>query len=139
MSYSRDFYGTAHTIPSRREVNWSSWVSNLLLDIVAKLNGTPQEVIASTAATTIDLSDGHNIDLTLSAQTEITLTNPVEGDRYLIIVQQAASHGITWADTIKWRGGSAPAITAGIGSVDIVTLFYHPDLGYIGDFAQDYS
>lgn len=139
MSYSRDFFGTTHTIPSRREVQWSSWVSNLLLDIVAKLNGTPQEVIASTATTTIDVTDGHNIDLTLSAQTEITIENLAEGDRLLILVQQAASHGITWADTIKWRGGSAPTITAGIGSLDTITIYNHPDLGFIGDFAQDYS
>lgn len=139
MSYSRDFFGTTHTVPSRREVSWASWVSDLLLDLVAKLNGTPQEITASTAGTTIDLSLGHNIDLVLGAQTALTLTNPAEGDRYLFVVHQAASHGITWADTVKWRGGVAPAITAGIGSIDVITIYYHPTLGYIGDYARDYE
>jgi hypothetical protein len=139
MSYSRDFFGTTHTIPARRESSWASWVSNLLLALVDRLNGTPQDITAGTAATAIDLSDGHNIDVSLESSTAITLTNPYEGDRYLFVFDQTGSFGVTWTNSIKWRGGSPPTITPGSGSVDIITLFYHPDLGFIGDFSQDYS
>lgn len=139
MSYTRDFYGTNYTIPARRETGWATWVSDFLIAIAEKLTGTPQTVDADIALTDIDCSAGHNVTLNLLSNTEITLSNLPEGDRAILFVSQTGSFAITWADTIMWRGGSSPTITSGAGALDILTVFNHPDLGFIGDFAQDYS
>lgn len=139
MSYSRDFFGTDYTIPARRENGWGAWVSNFLIAIAERLTGTPQAVTADLSTVVVNLALGHNITLDLQVTTEVTLSNQVDGDRYVFFVVQAGGRALTWADTIKWRGGTAPTITGGAGAIDIVTIFNHPTLGLIGDYGQDYS
>lgn len=136
MPYTRDLTGVSHDVPIRRETSWGDDVTNLLLDLVTLLNGTFQAVTAVGAATAIDVTDGHNITLTLNASTALTLTNTRNGDRYYFTIINGGSYTITWP-TVKWRSGMEPALTA--SGTDCVCLIKHPTLGYLGEYALSFA
>lgn len=136
MAYSKILTGTTHTVHQDREVRWGLHTTSLLLDFIDLLNGTPQAVTASTAATTIDLTLGHNIDLALNANTTVTLTGGRNGDRYLFLITQGGGFSMTWGTSVKWPAGTPPVITVGAGALDVVTVVKNATHGYIGTFSQ---
>lgn len=75
----------------------------------------------------------------------VTLTNPVAGAHYMLIVKQAAAGAtstITWTDDaiIKWHGGVDFVPTGANGAVDVIFLNYSAALGaYIASYASNLS
>jgi len=65
--------------------------------------------------------------LTVNANTETNLSNPVNGGAYLLQIIQGAGgpYAVTWAAglTIKWAGGNS-TLTSSANAVDIVNLVY---------------
>jgi hypothetical protein len=104
-------------------------------------------VTASGAATTVDLSLGQNINLLLLASTTLTLTNPVDGTRYLFRFLQGAGGTFTVAwpapgvtDGVRWRAKTPPVITALAASIDYAVLIYNfPDRRFDGSYDQDFG
>lgn len=139
MSYSKVLTGTTHTVHQDREVRWGLHTTSLLLDLINLLNGTPQDVSATTSTTSINVSLGHNIALALGATTAVTLTGGRNGDRYMILVTQGGSFSLTWTTSIKWKGGVAPTITSGAGALDIITIFKSATHGYVGTYSQAFA
>ena len=45
---------------------------------------------------------------------------------------------MTWPSEVKWPGGIAPALTAEIGTADIVT-FYYSGGNYYGNISFNYQ
>lgn len=132
--------GVQHHIPETGETDWGDDVSGYLQDNNLQLNGTFQRITASGATTNINFSNGKNIDLTLNATTQLVFSNPRVGRPMVFQIFQGGSYGITWPANIKWRGGSAPTITTGAGSIDVVCLLYNSTRNiYTGEFAQDFS
>jgi hypothetical protein len=83
--------------------------------------------ITDAADITVDWSHSATHSVVLDQTTHITMTNPVDGQVYrLILIQESsgAGHTVTWHDTIKWAGGSAPTLTTAVDKADIITLLY---------------
>lgn len=102
--------------------------------IAGALNGT-QQIIACADNVTIDLSNGSSCYMELDRATcQITLSNPVNGQVYRIALAQDDTGGrlVTWSDTIRWSGGTAPTLTATASQIDVVTLFRINDLWLSG-------
>lgn len=62
----------------------------------------------------------------LGGNRTFTFANPMDGARYLIMLQQDAtgSRTVTWPATVLWSGGTAPTLTTTAGKVDIITFVY---------------
>ncbi|HQM30624.1 MAG TPA: hypothetical protein PLR20_14850 [Syntrophales bacterium] len=91
------------------------------------LNGLEQEATASPATTlNIDwtIGDTQYATLATSDPVNIRMTGQRNGHVYrLRLIQDATgSRTVSWADTIKWRGGDAPTLTTNAGYSDFVTL-----------------
>ena len=71
---------------------------------------TQQSVAASGATTTVNWNNGNKCVLTLTADTTLTLTNPIEGGQYLLqIIQDATTRVITWPANVKFAGSVEPS------------------------------
>lgn len=79
----------------------------------------------SGSSQTINWNNGNVQKLTLTANCTITLSNPKNGGRYLLILVQDATGGrsVTWPSSVKWPGGTAPTLS-GASKVDVITLVY---------------
>jgi hypothetical protein len=100
--------------------------------------GTYQLTDGATIA--IDWNNGQTQYVTLGATGRtVTFANPIAGQVYRIIVIQdgTGSRTITTWPTIKWAGGSAPALTTTGGKADIVTLLY-ANGSYYGDINKNF-
>jgi hypothetical protein len=75
----------------------------------------------------IDLSLGNVAELTISAATTLSLTNPPPSGSYgkvRIIFHQDGTGGHTLTlPTAKWNSGSAPTPSTGVDAIDIYTFF----------------
>ena len=71
-----------------------------------------QAVTINGASTTIDLSDGNVIYATQSADTTVSFANSENGNVYFIRTKDDTSTArtITWPESVKWDGGSAPTL-----------------------------
>lgn len=91
-------------------------------------------VFALTDASTVavDWNNGNVQRVTLGGNRAVTFTNPLPGGRYLLELTQdvTGSRTITWP-TIKWQGGTAPALTTAPGKTDIIALYYNGS-SYLG-------
>ena len=76
------------------------------------------------ATQSLDLSQSsvYVIDLSATAVTTLTFTNPVDGGRYTLILDTDSAAAITWPANVMWKGGSAPTLTT--EGVDVVTFIY---------------
>lgn len=96
---------------------------------------------ASTAgALTINWNSGNTQSFTLTESVTLTLSNPVDGGRYaLVIASGAGSFTVTWPAAVLWSAGTAPVITATAAKVDLITLIYNTTAAkYYGAFSQNY-
>jgi hypothetical protein len=95
------------------------------------------------ATPTFDLSAGNEQYGTLNANVSaVTLSNPVDGGRYVFILKQDATGGRTvggWPGNVLWPAGTAPTITATANKYDIVTLLYlATEDVFLAAYAQNY-
>jgi len=74
---------------------------------------------------TIDWNGGNEHYLTLTGNVTLTFSNPVDGGRYVLLLNTGAgSFTVTWPATVAWSGGVPPAITATAAKVDLCTFQY---------------
>lgn len=97
------------------------------------LGGPPapgvKTIAASGAAQTLPAAtEAALVDLTLTAACTITLPAPVKGGSFTLFLRQGAGGPwiVTWAGTVKWGYGSAPALTPSSEAIDVVS-FVSPD------------
>lgn len=91
---------------------------------------------------TIDWNDGNEQLLTLTGNVTLTLSNPGDGGRYVLLLDQDGTGGrtVTWPAAVLWPGNVAPTITATASHGDLVTLIYRSTLGkYQASLNQDYT
>ena len=71
-----------------------------------------QSIGITSASTTIDLSNGNVIQATQSADTTVSFASTSNGNVYFIRIKDdnTTARTITWPDSIKWDGGSAPTL-----------------------------
>ena len=70
---------------------------------------------------TLDLNDSSNHNITMPAgNITIAIANEQVGQKFLVRILQdgVGSRTVTWFDTIKWAGGSAPTLTATADKAD---------------------
>ena len=84
----------------------------------------------------IDWNVGKIAVLTALGDTQLTLSNPQEGQKYLIkILNQAGGpYALSWVTPILWSGGFVPIPTTTSGRYDLFTLIYMD-----GDYYADVS
>ena len=76
---------------------------------------------------------------TLTGNVTYTLSNPVTGGVYTILIfTGAGSFTVTWPATVKWSGGTAPTITVTAARMDLVVLTWD-GTNYYGSFQQNYT
>ena len=82
---------------------------------------TQQSIGITSAATTIDLSNGNVIYATQSATTVVSLANTENGYVYFIRKDDNSGNyrGITWPTGIGWSGGAAPNLISNTGTDDV--------------------
>jgi alpha-tubulin suppressor-like RCC1 family protein len=90
------------------------------LDGVSSGPVSQQAVTINGASTAIDLSEGNIIYATQSADTTVSFANSENGNVYFIRIKDDTSTArtITWPDTIKWEGGSAPTLLSNPRATD---------------------
>ena len=74
---------------------------------------------------TIDWANGQNQKLTLTGSPTLTFSNPVAGmtAKLRLVMGGSGSYAVTWP-TVKWVGGTPPAFSTAVSSIDIVSLYY---------------
>jgi hypothetical protein len=96
----------------------------------------------SGASKTIDWADSNEQLLTLTDNVTLTLNNPGDGGRYVLVLLQDAggANTVTWPAAVKWPAASTPTITATGSRYDLVTLLYLSGAGiYLASINQNYS
>lgn len=85
---------------------------------------------------TLDWNDGNTQLLQLTGNCTLTLSNPKDGGRYLIALEQdgTGTRTVSWPSSVKWPSSTAPTLTTTAGHVDIVTLVWIAGLGASGNY-----
>lgn len=83
------------------------------------------EYDAGNSGTSLSIAwaNGGTQKVTLTGNVTFTFSSPIAGIMRIKLVQGAGPYTVTWP-TIKWKGGTAPTLSAGSGDIDIVTLYY---------------
>ena len=105
---------------------------------------SPFSTLAWASGLSVDLAGKNNLYLPMgSGNATITaLTNPVDGGKYSMVVKQndAGSKTLSFPSNVKWKGASAPTLTAASGSVDIFILVYQSSLNtFWADVGQNFA
>jgi alpha-tubulin suppressor-like RCC1 family protein len=79
--------------------------------------------ITVTSTTTIDLSSGNCITFNTSSSTTVSFANTSEAMDVTIIKGTGSGGPITWPDSVKWNGGTAPTVTTSGQSSDDAQQF----------------
>ena len=97
-----------------------------------------QALAAPTASTSVDLSAGNVVNLSLTSSTTLTFTGAAIGTYIMRIIQGGSgSYTITWPASVIWSGGTAPTLTTTVAKSDIVTLIYD-GTNYYGNYSLNY-
>lgn len=107
---------------------------------LSNLDGREQPITCADTVT-IDWSVGSTARMLFDRDTVgVTLSNPVNGQVYRLLVKQSAggSDVLTWTTTVKWRGGEAPTLSTAGNAEDIITLVYINGAWY-GDGATGFA
>lgn len=103
---------------------------------------TPIDIISS-GTFLVDWNIGQIKHITLGeGANNLTFSNPRDGAKYTLILHQddIGSRTVNWPDSIKWRGGSAPTLTATASGIDIVSMIYSDSYSsYYADASLDFS
>lgn len=91
---------------------------------------------------TIDWDNGviQKLDLgSSSGDVTLTLSNPIKGATYrLLVIQAATPRALTWPAAVKWANGQAPILSDSNDAVDMVKLYYD-GTNYYGDWDVAYA
>lgn len=92
----------------------------------------------SSTAITIDWNSGNVQSVTMTGNCTFTLSNPISGGRYVLLLTQDATGArtLTWPASVKWSGGSAPVGSAAT-KVDVISLIWD-GTNYFGSFATNF-
>lgn len=97
-----------------------------------------QALAAPTNATTVDLSAGNVLSISLTSSTTFTFTGASVGTYILKLIQGGSgSYTVTWPGTVIWSGGTAPTLTTTVSKLDIITLVYD-GTNYYGNYSLNY-
>lgn len=90
---------------------------------------------------TLDWNDSNEQLLTLTGNVTLTLSNPTDGGRYvLLLASGAGGFTVTWPAAVHWPAATTPTITATASKYDLVTLIYLSGAGiYLASINQNYS
>lgn len=96
----------------------------------------------SGAALSLDLSTSRaQRFLATAADVTLTLTNPFDGQSYLIAIRQdgVGNRNIIWPSNVKWANGAAAPASSSAFKIDVYTLVWRSDLGfYLGTSSMGY-
>ncbi len=91
------------------------------------------------ASITINLADGTVENLTLTANTTITMPTAVAGKSFIIYLKTGTGgFSVTWS-TVKWPSGIAPAVTTTASRMDIYSFFSDGTNWYGTTVGQNYT
>jgi len=83
--------------------------------------------LSASASVTIDITNGNVFTITPDQNTTFVFSNPSPTGKScsftLVWTQDSSDRTITWPNSVKWAGGSAPDVTSGSGKIDIYTFF----------------
>lgn len=76
---------------------------------------------------TIDWNDGNVQFVDMTGNVTFTLSNPVSGFAYTLVLKQDAtgSRTATWPASVQWPGGTAPTLSTAANSIDVITMVYN--------------
>jgi hypothetical protein len=87
--------------------------------------GTTQTPTGTTATIDLSTSRNHGLALLLATGTvTLTLSNPLDGVEYLLVVSQGGTPRDTWPAAVKWPGGVPPVLTDA-NATALIRLFYY--------------
>ena len=94
------------------------------LDGVSSGPVSQQSIGITSAATTIDLSNGNLIFATQSASTTVSFANTTNGSVYFVRTKDdtTTARTITWPDSFNWDGGTEPTLSTSEGADDAQVL-----------------
>ena len=83
--------------------------------------------VAAAATVDLDMTSANVFTVTADQNTTFTFSNPSPTGKScaftLVWTQDSSDRTITWPNSVKWAGGSAPDVTSGSGKIDIYTFF----------------
>ena len=91
---------------------------------IAATNWITNNVTANSSTTTIDLALGNVVKFTQSADTTVSFANTGTSN-IVSFIRDSGSGTLTWPSAIKWDGGSAPTLDAGVydsTDANVITL-----------------
>ena len=99
------------------------------------VNGQVRSVQTAVAASAIDWDDSNSQTISNTGARTITMSNQKNGGVYVLRILRAASavSSWTWPSTVKWVGGTPPALSTAANRVDIIT-FYYDGTRFLGVF-----
>jgi hypothetical protein len=108
----------------------SKWQNATLTGYAALVNGGGQETVyaqsATTATTTLNLTNGNVFNVTLTVNTTFVFTGSTSGKAcsFSLYRKQDAtgSRTVAWPASVKWAGGTAPTLTTTANSIDILVF-----------------
>jgi len=102
----------------------------------------PSALVPSGGTQTIDFALGSIATLDLgsaSGDVGVTLSNPITGITYrILIIQGATARDVVWPASVKWPQGQKPIITETNDAIDMVTLYYD-GTNYFGSWNSDFT
>jgi hypothetical protein len=103
----------------------SGLVSTVAQSLAGAKRGSPVALVSSGASMATDFSTANNFTHTTTENT--TLANPsnmAAGQHGVIVITQGATpRTIAFGTAWKFAGGTAPALTATAGAVDVLTYY----------------
>lgn len=112
------------------------------VSVTGQYNAVPSNHGAAGAAETVDFNVSNTHTLTLDENLILTLSNPVDGGRYIIVFRQdgTGTNTVTFPSTVEWPDGDTPiVITPTADAVDVCTfLFVSAVTKYYGACSQNY-
>lgn len=91
------------------------------------------------SAITLNLADGTIDNLTLTANTTITMPTAVLGKSFIVYLRTGTGgYTVTWS-TVKWPAGTAPTVTSTASRMDIYSFFSDGTNWYGTTVGQNYT
>lgn len=144
---AQDAVGSALTDTATVNFTYTDGSNQITADVLkagveALLFDHASTVTPSGTTQTIDWDDGNGATIDLGSATgdvTLTLSNPVAGRMYtLIVIQGATARNITWPASVVWPAGVDPILSQDEDAVDKFT-FYYDGTNYFGPGQFDFS
>lgn len=105
--------------------------SSAALKITGQYYAALYDAGTSGTAKTIDWNNSNAQILSMTGNCTVTLNNPKDGGRYVLILTQDGIGGrsMTWPATVLWSNNAAPSLTPSPGKSDLVVVMYSATLG----------